>query len=140
MAEVIYKRMIDERFPGEWQVESAGVWASEGEPATENARLVMQERGLDLSTHHARFLSLDHLTAADTILVMEYRHKQEIEARYPETSDRVLLITELSGKWGDVMDPVGGSMDAYRTTAGELTELLERGIDRLIALSSLQNS
>jgi protein-tyrosine-phosphatase len=55
MAEALFKDLVRERGEeNEWRVESAGVWAYAGAPATENAQLAMQKRGLDLSQHRSQ--------------------------------------------------------------------------------------
>jgi protein-tyrosine-phosphatase len=60
MAEAIFKQMVNDiQVPGEKiVVKSAGTFfRNDGAPAMENAVLVMEERGLDISSHRAQSIN-----------------------------------------------------------------------------------
>jgi protein-tyrosine-phosphatase len=135
LAEVLFREMLRRRGlqPG-WRTESAGVYASDGQPATEFSRQVAAERGLDLSSHHSKPVDAERLHSADLVLVMEPVHRQVLQDGFPQLAGRVHLLTEMAGESGPVEDPVGTTIENYRETADRLVDLLSRGFDRIQAL------
>ena len=73
---------------------SAGTFACEGEPATPEAKKVMEELNLSLEKHGARQFDKETARWADLILAMEARHIEEMEAMAPEAESQMhtLLI------------------------------------------------
>src|SRR5512135_2244316 len=59
-------------------VQSAGIAAWDGTPASEGAYLVALERGLDLSGHRARMLTADQVRDADLVLTMSESHARRV--------------------------------------------------------------
>jgi protein-tyrosine-phosphatase len=135
MAEALFKQHLREDGQDDgWRVESAGVWASDGVPATENARTVMAERGLDLQAHRSRVVSARMLSEFGLILTMEARHRRFIKDVFPQHAAKVYLLSEMVDVEADVEDPVIGSLDDYRLTADHLVDLLKRGYNKILAL------
>lgn len=133
MAEALLKNIVLERDEeNEWKIASAGVWAATGVPATDNARAVMEERGLDISAHLSQPTSRDLLGEYHLALVMENAHKEALQAQYPEFADRIVLFRNLAGDDNDFEDPVGGSLDRYRGAAEELQNVILEGFDQII--------
>ncbi len=132
MAQVLFEAFLVEKGEREeWRVESAGVWAYEGSPATANAKKVMEERGLDLSRHLSQPASSTLLKQFDLTLVMEQEHKTVLQEQNPQLADRIYLMREIAGQEGDFADPVGGSLERYRAAADELGMLMRDGMDRI---------
>ncbi len=132
MAEVLYRQLIEEKGEADdWRVESAGVWAYQGAPATQNAQVVMAEHDLDLSQHLSQPASSTLLKQFDLTLVMEQEHKTVLQDQNPQLVDRIYLMREIAGQEGDFADPVGGSLERYRAAADELEMLVRDGIDRI---------
>ena len=132
MAEVLFRQLLEEKGEAEdWRVESAGVWAYDGARATANAQKVMAERGLDLSRHLSQPASSTLLKQFDLTLVMEQEHKTALKDQNPQLADRIYLMREIAGQEGDFEDPVGGSVELYRTAADELGMLMRDGMDRI---------
>ncbi|MBF8419327.1 low molecular weight protein arginine phosphatase [Heyndrickxia coagulans] len=121
MAEAILKA---KQLPG-IEVESAGLFAPEGEDASVHTYEVLKENGIDFR-HHARNLSENLVDWADVILTMTSGHKQAVAARYPHARNKTFTIAEYAGSSGDVPDPYGGSLDAYRETYQQLHALINR--------------
>lgn len=120
-----------------WRVESAGTWAREGEPASERSQLVMQGRGLDISAHRSRTVSLELLSSFNLILVMEKGHKEALKAEFPDLSNRIFMISEMAGYQRDIRDPILGTMVDYQNTARELDQLLTMGFEKILQLAKL---
>ena len=113
------------------EVESAGLSARDGEPASQQARQVAQEWGVDLSAHRARLLTRERLVAARLVLTMTEDHKRRVLAMAPEMAGRVFTLGEYAGVPGDVEDPFGQDLERYRATARELESLTRQAASRL---------
>ena len=118
----------------EAEVSSAGIYAENGAPASENAVAAMAARGVDISSHRARKLTGAD-AEADMVICMTRRHKAAVKAMFPGA--RAYTLTELAGEYGDVPDPYGGGPAEYESCAGELERLtnaaaaaIKRGIYR----------
>lgn len=136
MAEGLFRKMLrDLGKEKEIEVGSCGIAAVEGLPASDNARKVMMDEGIDISTHRARLFS-EELLDADLILTMTKSHKDYIINRFPHTKGRVFVLGEFAaGEKGDenvdIKDPFGGDEETYRRVLAELKERLEKVIKRL---------
>ncbi len=85
------------------KVSSAGLAALVGHPAHPIMQELMTQKGMDISDHQARQVSLKILLDSDLILVMETKHQIELEAMAPNIRGRVQRL----GKWSgfDIPDP-----------------------------------
>ena len=134
MAEVLFRQLLTEKGKAdEWRVESAGVWAYDGARATMNAQKVMAKRGLDLSRHLSQPADSTLLKQFDLTLVMEQGHKTVLQEQNPELADRIYLMREIAGQEGDFADPVGGSVELYRTAADELEMIIKDSYECITA-------
>jgi protein-tyrosine-phosphatase len=134
MAQVLFEAFLVEKGAREeWRVESAGVWAYDGSPATANAQKVMAERGLDLSRHLSQPTSSTLLNQFDLTLVMEQEHKTVLQGQNPQLADRIYRMREIAGQEGDFADPVGGSLERYRSAADELERIINESYERITA-------
>jgi protein-tyrosine-phosphatase len=132
MAEALFKALLVEKNVNEpWRVESAGTWANEGAPATQFARQVMRERGLDIEDHRSQPVTGALLEAFDLVLVMEERHRAFIQTEFPDHADKVHLFSAIVDREYDIEDPVFGTIETYRATVDEMVDLLERGYARI---------
>jgi len=115
LAEALARREWESMGSG-LEIASAGLHALPGAPASELAREVAREDGLDLAEHRARALDEDLLESVDLVLTMAAGHKAEILRRHPESRGKVFTLAEFSGhaELGDVVDPWGGEIEDYR--------------------------
>ncbi|MDE2804600.1 MAG: Sua5/YciO/YrdC/YwlC family protein [Gemmatimonadota bacterium] len=130
MAEVIARRLIDQRRLSQVTVESAGTAALPDGPASEGARTVVQEAGLDLDGHESAVLTRELVARSDIVLCMDTHHL--VRARELGGSDECRLLSEMAGEGGAVQDPFGGSDDRYRATFAELEHLVEAAVSELV--------
>lgn len=93
------------------RVESAGVGAVVGHPATDEAVQTAAARGLDISAHRGRQLDAELAAEFELLLVMEERHREWIVRRMPQAHGRTFRF----GHWRDldVPDPVGQPAQMY---------------------------
>ncbi len=136
MAEALFEQIV--RNGGEaddWWIDSAGVSAFDGETATNNTQIVAAERGLDLSSHRSKRATRPVIAPVSLVLVMEERHRKMMREAYPEISDRVYLLKEMSGGTGDVHDPIGADIVKYRAMADEVNSILTEALERIRELA-----
>ena len=120
MAEAIVRKLIESgSYPDDWIVESAGTGAVEGDPATDNAVVVLAELGLDLAGHRARLLAPEMVSRADIILTMERRHLERVLELDPLAAPRARMLAQ-----SDICDPFGGGIEVYRRTRDEIRQSL----------------
>lgn len=108
-------------------VKSAGIYAVNGAQMSEQAQVVLNEHGIAHS-HRSKQLSEDDLKWATLVLTMTNAHKELILRSYPRFADKVFTLKEYvsSSSDLDVSDPFGGSVDVYRQTFNELSQLIDK--------------
>ncbi|CFX02729.1 Protein-tyrosine phosphatase/arsenate reductase [Syntrophomonas zehnderi OL-4] len=115
------------------EVQSAGVFAGAGLPASSEAIQVTRELGLNLSTHRSQVLRQDHLDWADLVLTMTDSHRQYILSRFEVPVRKVYTLTEFAGVGrADVLDPYGAGIDMYRQCLDQLQTLIELIIKQIL--------
>jgi len=140
MAEALFEEIVrNEGEADDWWIDSAGVSAFDGEPATNNTQIVAAERGLDLSAHRSKLASHQVVEPFSLILVMEERHREMMREAYPELLARVYLLNEMNGGGGDVHDPIGTDIVNYRAMADGVESILTQGLDRIRELADDQD-
>jgi len=101
MAEVLLRSALREQ--DDITVESAGLGALVGHPASGYSVELMEEIGEDISRHRARQIHPDMVHAADLVLVMESGHKRAIDDADPTARGKVYRLGEWQGI--DIADP-----------------------------------
>ena len=121
-------------------IESAGIFAEGGQPASENAVKAMAEMGIDITEHRTQPVTEELIKKSDIILTMTQGQKKLLE---PLAKDKVYTLLEYSGGEGDISDPYGGDLEEYKETAQEiydaLTDAAEKMPIKLIKLLLLRN-
>ena len=113
MAEGLLKRALGAR-AGDYTVSSAGVAAFDGYPSTLETIRAMREEGIDISGHQSRRITRDMVGEADQIYVMEKLHREMIASFWPESAEKIHLLTEFSSVH-DAGDPEPDVPDPIRT-------------------------
>lgn len=133
MAEALLRRQLAQRVGCEVEqleqrgvgVASAGVSASAGGAASPEAVEVMQQQGLDISSHVSRPLSEKLVRHADVILTLTDAHRQAICQRWPGAASRIATL-RVDGR--DVEDPFGSTAEAYRRCAAEIEDAVRERV------------
>lgn len=107
---------------------SAGIAAAPGCPPAAEAVQVMRELGLDLSRHEAQPLTDRLVRDADVILAMTQSHLQSIVERWPDAADRAHLMLP---ERGDVADPIGQPVGAYRSCAAQIMGAVKHHAEKI---------
>ena len=107
---------------------SAGISAGEGQSASANAVEVLSEYGLDLSNHRSLLLNETHVRFADFIFTMTRHHRERILSNWHNVDSR-LSVLRTDG--GDITDPIGGTLSAYRTCAEQIYVEIGRRLEEI---------
>ncbi|HEY0075929.1 MAG TPA: hypothetical protein VGB77_17635 [Abditibacteriaceae bacterium] len=142
LAEAAWRRFGDKSI----RASSAGLAATNGAPISPHSALVAKNWNEDLENHRARRITDTLARGADYLIAMTASHASELQARFPqskvlilgdyasreETSNSIVAteLQELFGEApGDILDPIGGSLEAYQACG----EHIERAIKGLAA-------
>lgn len=136
MAEVITRAELARRGVSNVTVESAGVSAWEGAPASDAAVLVAYEHGLDLSSHRARQLTAAMVHDADLILCMGASHRDRALAMGADGRAHLLATFGRGDERGtdasaSIADPFGGDLATYRRAFDDIERAVMAALDRL---------
>ena len=88
-------------------VRSAGTWARPGHPATDEAVLVAEERGVDLAEHRSSPFGADLAGWADLILTMTAEQREEVLYEAPQAEPKAFTLKELVAVLGALPAPTG---------------------------------
>ena len=126
MAEVLLRNKISREGLADCiGVSSAGITAWAGQNASREAFAAMAGRGLSLEGHRSRQLTPELLQTADLVLAMTESHGAALRRLEREKPEKIQLLAEYAGGWGDVADPAGGPAVEYELCADELERLID---------------
>ena len=128
MAEALLRDAL--RGQAEMTVESAGLGALVGHPADKFAIELMRERGIDITSHRARQLHPDMVSAADLILVMEHGHKKAIDGLDQAARGKVQRL----GEWQDmeISDPYRQPKEVFADALQDIEDGVADWVERLL--------
>lgn len=127
MAAALFNKIAMERNL-DVRIESAGLFATDGEPASTEAVIAMKKYGIDLLGHHAQSINTELLEKSDLILTMTAAHKMVIE---PSAQGKVFTLCEYAGIDTDIADPFGGDVAEYEECAEQIYNALLKVADRI---------
>ena len=149
MAEQLLRLRAEEAGSSDIETVSAGTWATDGSPATDEALEVLAGAGCTAGTEHrSQTLTIEMVESADVVVAMTSVHLREIESVAPGSKDKVFLMKELAELDGDgagiegllaarrpewrraldLDDPMGFGIGTYRTCFAEIS----KGVDELV--------
>ncbi len=102
---------------------SAGMYTSDGLPASGNAVTAAAELGADITSHHSRMLTPELAREAKYLVCMTGAHYDRLCELFPDCADKIFtLLPE------DISDPFGGDLATYRRSAAEI----DKGVQAII--------
>ncbi|HEV3027935.1 MAG TPA: hypothetical protein VG457_10205, partial [Planctomycetota bacterium] len=104
-----------------YRVISAGTSAGHGGAASEESEQVVKKYGADLSRHESRPVTVSMIEEADKVWVMTPRHRKTLIEWMPDHAGKIQLL-DPAGR--EVEDPIGCSMETYRTVAQHIHDSL----------------
>ena len=125
-AALMNKIAIDEGL--DIRIESAGLFAEESAPASNEAIVVMKKYDIDLLQHHAQQINSELIEKSDLILTMTAAHKMLFS---DVVADKVYTLCEYAGVEGDIDDPYGGDVEEYEEVAEMIYLALQAMVEKL---------
>ncbi|MEN8127230.1 MAG: L-threonylcarbamoyladenylate synthase [Planctomycetota bacterium] len=99
-------------------IDSAGIAAFEGAPASRHAIEVCREQQIDLTSHRSRQLTLQDIEQSDLIFTMSRSHRASIVQSLPSASKKCFMLDPKN----EIQDPIELDMDVYRTCFCQISE------------------
>lgn len=125
-AEALLRKILSEKGIENVTVQSCGLSAYEGCPASENSAMIAPEFGCSLNFHVAKQFDDKFADWADIIITMSGSHKAVIEKFFEKYASKVRVLGN------GIPDPYGGDLEEYRQCASqiesELNKLTDEGL------------
>ena len=121
MAEAILKSKNIEGI----EVRSAGIYAMEGRPMSQNASTVLNQENIK-HNHKSSIFNAQDAAWADLILTMTAAHKDQVLRLSEEAHGKTYTLNEyaMPQKGVDIQDPYGGDLYVYQQTFDQLNEAI----------------
>lgn len=112
-------------------IESKGLVVLFPEPLNQKAEAVMISNGVNMEGYMSSPVMESEFDDDTLVLTMETHERQKILESFPGAdSEHVQVLTELVGDELEIMDPYGGTLQAY----GLCYETLSKSIKKLVRL------
>jgi protein-tyrosine phosphatase len=136
MAEGIFKKHLAEKLgcPIDRLVEkgytitSAGTLGIAGFPASGEAVEACAAKGIDISGHRSRALTIYLIAQSDLIFAMTRGHREAVLEMCPEAASKCSLLAD----GVDIPDPIGQSQVVYDNCAERIDKAIMKRIDEMI--------
>lgn len=112
----------DGKAPAAIEVDSAGLLAETGASAASHTAQIAQSWQQDLCAHSAKTLSENDAKNADWLVVMNDSHAFALREYFNVPEHKIFLLGsfEPHSRSAEILDPFGGSREAYETCAGRI--------------------
>jgi protein-tyrosine phosphatase len=101
-----------------------------------NAAMILQRRGIDVSSHRAAPLTAADVKYSDLILTATARHKDLIIAAFPDAAAKTHTMAEYAtGMSADIDDAFGKDMAFYEHVLGQIASYLPAVLAKAVTLS-----
>ena len=114
LAEVYFQSLV-EKEGRHMMVRSAGLETTPGKPAHANAKAVALQHWLSLDKHATTQVHKELIERSDLILVMEIGQRDRIQALYPRSKGKVVLLGRFDSSIGplEIADPYSGTTEDF---------------------------
>ncbi len=132
MAEGVVRAKLGEAGLSHVEVASAGTQAFHaGRPPDPRAQGLLARKGIDISGHRVRRVTLEALREADLVLVMDNMDYASVTALIPESRAKVRLFLDYAPAMGtrEIPDPYYGAPQGFE----QALDLIEAAAEGLIA-------
>lgn len=114
------------------QIASAGTLNLRGRAAPPSVHIVCGELGVDVSDHRSQGLTRSLIERADRVVVMEEHHGDQVLRLAPDAEARLIHLGDYRSPPGDVDDPIGQDLDAFRACRDTILAALQRLLPELL--------
>ena len=125
MAEGMFHALHGEEKTG-LHAASAGLFTTDGLPASVYAVEAAAEFGADIHAHASRMLTAEMAQNAKYLVCMTGAHYDRVLEMFPQVEDKLFTLSEL-----DISDPFGGDLETYRRCAAQIQKAVAHIIERL---------
>ena len=122
MAELILKKKFKENGIKGIKVNSAGIFAKDGEKMSKNSAYALKRIGINPYNFRSKLLTAETAKKADMLICMTEEHKRMLKG-----FDNAYTLSEITGT-GEVEDPYGMDKETYVKTC----EQIERACDEIV--------
>jgi protein-tyrosine-phosphatase len=131
MAKAVARDLLEREEINNWMIDSAGIFAIEGQRANPNAVKVLAKRGIDLTRHKSKKIPKD-IGNYDLILTMTENHRRFLLENYSLDKNKVFTLNSFAYNDNvDIKDPFGCDIEVYEDTYEELEQAINEVIKRL---------
>lgn len=131
LAAAQFKALMEDYGLTGWEISSAGTWIENGLKGDKRTRSWAKKHGLDLKDHTTQRVSGRMLSEFDLVVVMESGHKEALHNNYPGLNGNVIGLSELSGPFYDIPDPISLPDEEFEAVAEEVVSLVEKGFSEI---------
>ncbi len=112
-------------------VDSAGTWGFDGEPATELSQVVCAEHDIDVSAHRSKSINQYLIQHADIVLCMTSQQKNDLVQIFPHHKDKIFTLKgfDTNGMLTNysINDPFGKNIRHFR----EAFQIISKEVERI---------
>lgn len=121
--------LLQQRFPNK-NIDSAGIGALVGHAADPASIAIMQDQGIDITSHTAKQIDEKLAQKADLIFTMSDSQTKWIEDNFPFCRGKTFKLGHWNGK--DIADPYKHEMSAFMTAYNDIVKGIDEWHDELI--------
>ena len=110
-----------------YKVLSAGIINLEGVPASSESVTACASKGIDISRHQSRPLTLELIQDSDLIYGLSREHCTRIINISPDAAEKCMLLAE--GR--NIPDPIGQSQQIYNDCADLIEEAVKKRVSEM---------
>ena len=129
-AEILLNRKIEERGIEGLTATSRGTIVLFPEPANQKIAEVARMKGLSLDDYTAKALDNSEFSESTLILTFSADSKQKVYDNFPNAAN-VYMLREFVGEAGDIVLPLGGSIEEYNAVCAIVDRVTDRLLERL---------
>lgn len=138
LAEYLLKQMLEKENIDDFVIKSAGINIVPGSGVSPEVKKILVEEDIEIREHRVRQVDEELITEADIILTMTETHKDVLQQRYCDHTEKIYTLKGFAGSEGrnlDIEDPFGHTESTYRETKKEIREYLDKLIGKWDQLS-----
>lgn len=139
MAAGLLDNLISGQDDPEIEVDSAGIGAWMGLPASEEAIAVCKEKGIDISQHRSQPIRKYNIASSQLVLACARDHLRYLHKFAPEHKQKIVLLKNFGRKDvvadDSIADPIGKNHEFYSTVYADIEKEIKRIIPSIVQMA-----